>query len=427
MSDSRISPRPRRACRLIIFALLLALVALIAWWFLKPATPAAGGATPSGRPRAGAAAGPGAMANMPTPVKVATAISQDIPIYMRSLGTVTAYNVVTVRSRVSGELTEVAFKEGQMVKAGDFLAQVDPRAFQVQLDQALGTQLQNQALLANAKRDLARYQTLFKQDSIARQQLDTQAALVSQYEGTRKTDQAAVDNARLQLDYARITAPIAGRLGLRQVDRGNLVNTSDTTGLVVITQTQPISVVFTLPETQLPDVVSQVRANASLVVEAYDRADTRRIATGVLETVDNQIDVATGTLRMKARFDNADESLFPNQFVNVRLLVQTRQAATSIPTVAAQQGSSGSFVFVVKQDNTVEVRQVELGPIYRDRVAVNQGLENGERVVTEGTDRLRQGARVTVASASDTVPSGSGRGLGAGAPPATGGPATRKP
>jgi len=430
MSDSRISSRPRRARRLMFFALLVAVVGLATWWFFFRSTTPSAGAQPSGRARAGApgaAGGPGAMANMPTPVKVATAISQDIPIYMRSLGTVTAYNVVTVRSRVSGELTDVAFKEGQMVKAGDFLAQVDPRAFQVQLDQALGTQLQNQALLANARRDLARYQTLFKQDSIARQQLDTQAALVSQYEGTRKTDQAAVDNARLQLDYARITAPISGRLGLRQVDRGNLVNTGDTTGIVVITQTQPISVVFTLPETQLPDVVSQVRANASLVVEAYDRADTRRIATGVLETVDNQIDVATGTLRMKARFDNADESLFPNQFVNVRLLVETRQAATSIPTVAAQQGTSGSFVFVVKPDNTVEVRQVELGPIYRDRVAVNRGLENGERVVTEGTDRLRQGARVTVASASDTVPSGSGRGLGAGAPATTGGPATRKP
>lgn len=367
------------------------------------------------------------MANLPTPVKVATAMSQDIPIYMRSLGTVTAYNIVTVRSRVEGELKEVMFKEGQTVKAGDVLAQVDPRAFQVQLDQALGTQLQNQALLANARRDLARYQTLFKQDSIARQQLDTQAALVSQYEGTRKTDQAAVDNARLQLDYARITAPISGRLGLRQVDKGNLVSTGDTNGLVVITQTQPISVVFTLPETQLPDVVSQVREGASLVVEAYDRADTRRIATGVLETLDNQIDVATGTLRMKARFDNTDETLFPNQFVNVRLLVQTRLAATSIPTVAAQQGSSGAFVFVVKEDNTVEVRQVELGPIYRDRVAVNKGLANGERVVTEGTDRLRQGALVSIASATDTVPSGSGRGLGAGAPATPSGPASRTP
>jgi len=427
MSDSRTPPRPQRARRLILFVLLVALLALAGWWYLTRSSAPSQGAGPQGRPRPGAMGGAAAMANMPTPVKVATAMSQDIPVYMRSLGTVTAYNVVTVRSRVQGELVEVAFKEGQTVKAGDLLARVDPRAFQVQLDQALGTQLQNQALLANARRDLARYQTLFKQDSIARQQLDTQAALVSQYEGTRKTDQAAVDSARLQLDYARITAPISGRLGLRQVDKGNLVSTSDTTGLVVITQTQPISVVFTLPETQLPDVVDQVRAGTSLVVEAYDRADTRRIATGVLETLDNQIDVATGTLRMKARFDNTDEALFPNQFVNVRLLVQTRQAATSIPTVAAQQGSSGSFVFVVKDDNTVEVRLVELGPIYRDRVAVNKGLANGERVVTEGTDRLRQGARVTVASASDTVPSGSGRGLGAGAPATTSGPASRTP
>lgn len=427
MSDSRTPLRPQRARRLFLFALFVVVVAVAIWWYLRPSPAAVPGTGASGRARSSAMGGPVGMANLPTPVKVATAMSEDIPIYMRSLGTVMAYNIVTVRSRVEGELKEVMFKEGQTVKAGDVLAQVDPRAFQVQLDQALGTQLQNQALLANARRDLARYQTLFKQDAIARQQLDTQAALVSQYEGTRKTDQAAVDNARLQLDYARITAPISGRLGLRQVDKGNLVSTGDTNGLVVITQTRPISVVFTLPETQLPDVVSQVREGASLSVEAYDRADTRRIATGVLETLDNQIDVATGTLRMKARFDNTEETLFPNQFVNVRLLVQTRLAATSIPTVAAQQGSSGAFVFVVKDDNTVEVRQIELGPIYRDRVAVNKGLTNGERVVTEGTDRLRQGARVSVASATDTVPSGSGRGLGAGAPASTSGPASRTP
>lgn len=428
--------RPRRR-RILWLVLIVVVVAAVAWVALRP------GASTEGRRARGGAGGPGGMsaaqmlANVATPVKVATAISQDLPIYLRSLGTVTAYNTVTVRSRVSGELVDVPFVEGQRVKAGDLLAQVDPRAFKVQLDQALGTQQQNQALLANARRDLARYQTLFKQDSIARQQLDTQAALVSQYEGTQKTDQANVDSARLQVDYARITAPIDGRLGLRQVDRGNLVSTSDTNGVVVITQTQPISVLFTLPETQLPEVLKQVRAGNTLEVDAYDRADTRRIATGKLETLDNQIDVATGTLRLKARFDNADETLFPNQFVNVRLLVQTRQAATSIPTVAAQQGSSGAFVFVVKDDNTVEVRLVELGPIFEDRVAVNTGLSNGERVVVEGTDRLRQGAKVTVSGATDTVAPGTGaapapangrgRGLGAGAPAGTAGPATRKP
>ena len=402
--------RPRSGRRRLFWLLVIVLViALAVWLVMRPA------ATP-GRPGAGGMGGAAAMANLPTPVKVATVAQRDMPIYLRALGTVTAYNTVTVRSRVDGELVEVAFKEGQKVKAGDLLARVDPRAFEVALAQAQGTQQQNQAQLANARRDLTRYQNLFKQDSIARQQVDTQAAQVREYEGRQKTDQAAVDSARLQLSYARITAPIDGRLGLRKVDQGNLVGTGDTDGLVVITQTQPISVLFTLPETQLPDVISQVRAGVPLRVDAYDRADTRQIATGVLETVDNQIDVATGTLQLKARFDNADESLFPNQFVNARLLVQTRKGATTIPTVAAQQGSAGAFVFVVKPDDTVDVRQVELGPIYQDHVAVNRGLEIGERVVTEGTDRLRAGARVTVTDPDAVVPAGEKAELGAAAP-----------
>ena len=407
------SPRKRSVARRLIWLVVIFLIiALAAWLVMRPADPGAGRAAGRG-PMGGA---PGAMG--PTPVKVATAQAQNIPIYIRSLGTVTAYNTVTVRPRVEGELVSVDFQEGQRVKAGDVLAQIDPRAFQVQLEQALGTQQQNQALLANARRDLTRYQTLFKQDSIARQQLDTQAALVKQYEGTQKTDQAAVDNARLQLSYAKITAPISGRLGLRQVDKGNLVSTADAAGLVVITQTQPISVLFTLPETQLPQVLEQVRAGRALEVDAYDRADTRKVATGVLETLDNQIDVATGTLRLKARFANEDETLFPNQFVNVRLLVQTRQDVVAIPTVAAQQGSAGSFVFVVKQDNTVELRQVELGPIYEDRVAVNSGLQIGERVVTEGTDRLRAGARVQPTDSSAPAAGDPVRGLGGGKPAA---------
>ncbi|WP_175139030.1 MdtA/MuxA family multidrug efflux RND transporter periplasmic adaptor subunit [Achromobacter animicus] len=416
MSDSRpVSPPPRWSRRRVVgLVLLLLVVAAIAWLVLRPSAKQGG---PGGR--AGGRPPMAAMANLPVPVRIATAAQQDIDIFLRSLGTVTAYNTVTVRSRVSGELVDVAFQEGQQVKAGDLLAQVDPRAFQVALDQARGTQMQNLAQLENARRDLQRYQALFKQDSIARQQVDTQAALVRQYEGTVKSDQANVDNAKLQLDYARITAPISGRLGLRQVDRGNLVSSADTNGLVVITQTQPISVVFTLPETQLPEVRAELAAGKTLTVDAYDRADTRRIATGTLETLDNQIDVTTGTLKLKARFDNADDALFPNQFVNVRLHVLTRKDVTAIPTAAVQQGSAGAFVFLVQDDNTIAVRQVKLGAINSGMVAVNEGLKPGDRVVTEGTDRLRAGAKVEILGGAEVIPATRDKTLGAGAPAGT--------
>jgi len=416
MSDSRpVSPSARWSRRRIVgLVLLLLVVAAIAWMVLRPSAKQGGpGGRLGGRPPMAA------MANMPVPVRIATATQQDIDIFLRSLGTVTAYNTVTVRSRVSGELVDVAFQEGQQVKAGDLLAQVDPRAFQVALDQARGTQMQNLAQLENARRDLQRYQALYKQDSIARQQVDTQAALVRQYEGAVKSDQANVDNAKLQLDYARITAPISGRLGLRQVDRGNLVSSSDTNCLVVITQTQPISVVFTLPETQLPDVRAELAAGKTLTVDAYDRADTRRIASGILETLDNQIDVATGTLKLKARFDNTDDALFPNQFVNVRLHVLTRKNVTAIPTAAVQQGSAGAFVFLVQPDDTIAVRQVKLGAINSGMVAVNEGLQPGDRVVTEGTDRLRAGAKVEIVGGAQVIPATRDKTLGAGAPAGT--------
>lgn len=416
MSESRPVSQPSRWSRRRVVGLvvLLLVVAGVAWFALRP-TPKQAGARGPGGARPSMAA----MANMPVPVRIATATQQDIDIYLKSLGTVTAYNTVTVRSRVSGELVDVAFQEGQRVKAGDLLAQVDPRAFQVALDQARGTQMQNLAQLENARRDLQRYQALFKQDSIAKQQVDTQAALVRQYEGTVKSDQANVDNAKLQLDYARITAPISGRLGLRQVDRGNLVSSSDTNGLVVITQTQPISVVFTLPETQLPEVRAEIAAGRTLPVDAYDRADTRRIATGVLETLDNQIDVTTGTLKLKAKFENADDALFPNQFVNVRLHVLTRKDVTAIPTAAVQQGSVGAFVFLVQQDDTIVVRPVKLGAINNGMVAVNEGLQPGDRVVTEGTDRLRAGAKVEIVGGAEVIPATRDKTLGAGAPAGT--------
>lgn len=398
MSESSSVQAPVRRRRLLLILVLLAVLAGIAWIVFKPAQPAAGARGPRGP------GGPASLMNMAIPVKVEAARSQDIEIVLRALGTVTAYNTVVVRSQVSGELVKVAFTEGQTVKAGELLAQVDPRPYEVALAQALGQQQQNLAQLENARRDLKRYQTLLKQDSIARQQLDTQAALVRQYEGVVKSDQAAVDSARLNLTYSNITAPISGRLGLRLVDQGNLVSSGDANGLVVITQTEPIAVVFSLPETQLPQVLAQLRAGRQPVVQAYDRSDTELVASGVLETVDNQIDVATGTVKLKARFENADQALFPNQFVNVHLLVETRPDVTAIPVAAVQQGSIGSYVFLVQPDDTVEVRPVELGAINGAWVAVNKGLQAGDRVVVEGTDRLRAGTKVQVSRPAADAP-----------------------
>lgn len=385
MSYPRWTSRRRWAAVLLILVL-----ALVVWLIWRPVGTSDGGPA-GGRMRPGAM-----MGGMAVPVKVAEARRQSMEVLLRALGTVTAYNTVTVRSQISGELVNVAFEEGQQVKAGDLLAQIDPRALNVALAQAQGQQQQNLAQLDNARRDLQRYQVLYKQESIARQQLDTQAALVRQYEGAIKSDQAAVDSAKLQLIYARITAPLSGRLGLRQVDQGNLVSSSDVNGLVVITQTQPISVVFSLPEIQLPDVREQLHAGQVLQVEAYDRADTKRIALGRLEVLDNQIDVATGTVKLKARFDNADDALFPNQFVNARLRVKTLPDATVIPSAAVQQGSAGAFVFLVQPDNTVLVRQVKLGVVNGAVVAVDEGLQAGDKVVVEGMDRLRAGARVDI-------------------------------
>jgi multidrug efflux system membrane fusion protein len=333
------------------------------------------------------------------PVRVQAAISESLDIYLRGLGTVTAFNTVTVRSRVQGELIEVLFKEGESVKAGDVLARIDPRPFEVALDQALGAQQQNQAQYENAKRDLQRYQTLRKQDSIAPQLLDTQAALVRKFEGLIKSDQATVDNARLQLSYTTITAPIAGRLGLRRVDAGNLLNANDPAGVVVITQTQPIAVMFTLPENDLPAVRAPMLGGKTLAVDAYDRADMNRLAEGKLSSIDNQIDIATGTVKLKAEFANQTDALFPNQFVNIRMKVRTLQDALTIPAAAVQQGNRGAFVYVVEADDLAAVKPVKIGDRSGERVVVLEGIKAGDRVVLEGTDRLRAGAKVRVIGA----------------------------
>ncbi len=362
------------------------LVALAVWWLLP-------GVTTTEKK------GPPAGFIPPVPVKTEAARVQDLDLYLRGLGTVTAFNTVTVRSRVQGELIEVLFKEGEQVIEDQLLAKIDPRSFEVALDQALGQQQQNEAQYQNAKRDLQRYQTLRKQDSIAPQMLDTQLALVSKFEGQLKSDQAAVNNARLQLNYTRITAPIAGRLGLRRVDAGNLINANDPLGLVVITQTQPIAVLFTLAENDLPAVREPLAAGKTLSVEAYDRSDQLRLAQGELVTIDNQIDVTTGTVKLKARFTNATDALFPNQFVNIRMKVSTVKDALTIPAGALQQGNQGAFVYVILPDDTAALRAVKVGARSGDRVAITEGVKVDERVVLEGTDRLRAGAKARVIGA----------------------------
>lgn len=416
MSESSSEPyRPRRRW---LWVLLILAIAGAYWLFAKDAAAPAGQAGPAGRP--------GMLAGMAVPVKLATVETGPIDHTLKAIGTVTAFNTVTVRSRVDGELQKIAFTDGQKVQEGDLLAQIDPRSYQVELDQALGQQKQNEAQLKNAQRDLQRYQLLFKQNSIAKQQVDAQAALVQQFLGSRKSDQAAVDSAKLQLSFTRIIAPISGRLGLRKLDQGNMINASNTDGLVVITQTQPISVMFTLPQAQLPDVLEKLRADKTLTVDLYDRDDIRKIATGELMALDNQIDIATGTVKLKARFANEDESLFPNQFVNVRLRVGTAPSLV-LPTMAVQQGSIGAFVYLVDDEDKVHVRPIVVGRVDERRVAVTSGLTAGQRVVVEGVDRLREGAKVQVVSDTAATPGGSDPNAGPAGVPQTGAPAAGAP
>lgn len=318
----------------------------------------------------------------------------DVPVYLNGLGTVTALRTVTVKSRVDGELLNVHYKEGAMVQAGDLLADIDPRNFQIQLMQAEGQLLRDEALLNNARLDADRYKTLLAQDSIAAQQVATQESLVKQYQGTVATDKAVVANAKLQLSYTKITAPISGRLGLRLVDQGNIIKASDTTGLAVITQIQPIAVVFTLPEDALPAVMPSLNTGKPLTVEAFDRGGKNKLATGQLLAVDNQIDPSTGTVKLKSQFANTDGALFVNQFVNVRMLMDTLHSVTIIPSSAVQNGEKGSFVYVLKDDDTVTVRLVKLGVVQGENVAVLEGLKAQELVVIDGTDKLREGAKV---------------------------------
>jgi multidrug efflux system membrane fusion protein len=361
-----------------------------------------------------AAAKKGPRGDRPVPVVAIAATTADVGVTLEGLGTVTPVATVTVRSRVDGQLMKILFREGQVVKGGDLLAEIDPRPFQVQLTQAEAQHARDLALLKNAQIDLERYRVLHKQDSIARQQLDTQEALVRQTEATVKMGQAAIDTARLQLTYSRITAPVGGRLGLRQVDLGNMVRAGDASGLVVITQLQPITVVFPIAEDHLPPVMKKLRegetSGSKLQVVAFDRAGKQQLATGVLITADNVIDPATGTVKLKAQFANDDLGLFPSQFVNVRMLVDTRRDATVVPSASVQRGTPGTFVYAVDAETKmVSVRRVKLGPVQGDLVAVEDGLKPGTLVVVDGTDRLREGSTVELVVREASVPKDSGK------------------
>jgi len=382
------------------------------WWLVLLALAASAAAIWIVSARNGDARPPGgkSAAGQPSrafPVSAVPARTGDLPVSLTGLGSVVPTKTVTVRSRVDGQVMDVAFREGQEVQAGDLLAQIDPRPFQVQLAQAEGQLAKDQALLRNAQLDLQRYRNLIAEDSIARQQLDTQEALVRQYEAAIRVDQSQVDNARLQLTYARITAPISGRLGLRLVDPGNIVHASDANGLVVITQVHPITVVFTLPEDQLPQVLKRLRAKETLTVDAYDREQKTKLASGTLFSVDNLIDPTTGTIKLRALFENQDGMLFPNQFVNVRLQLDVRRDATLIPAAGLQRGAQGPFVYVVSADQTANMRPITIATVQGDTVAVDTGVKPGELVVVDGADKLREGAKVEQQS-RDGPPQGEG-------------------
>jgi multidrug efflux system membrane fusion protein len=329
-------------------------------------------------------------------VAIETAGKGDFPVYLNGLGTVTALRTVTLKPRVDGELVRVAFSEGQMVKQGDLLAEIDPRPFQIQLQQVEGQLLRDEALLKNAEIDHARYQTLLEQDSIAAQQTVTQEAQVKQYQGLVVMDKAQVSNAKLQLSYTRLTSPIPGRVGLRQIDQGNIVHAGDANSLVVITQLQPISVVFALPEDKVQPVIQRWRSHEPVIVSAYDRAGKIKLAEGKLLAIDNQIDPTTGTLKLKAQFDNTEGTLFANQFVNVKMHLDTQRDVILVSSAAIQHDTQGAFVYVAKPDNTVQLRRVTMGPTESDKVVVQSNLAAGESVVVDGIDRLRDGGRVDI-------------------------------
>ena len=409
MSQNNHSPllslTSRRRFYVLPISLLVLVIAVAGFYFQQSST------LPDGKSVPGKGKHGFEEADAPSAVSIETVTQADFPVYLKGLGTVTALRTVIVKPRVDGELVRIAYTEGQMVKQGDLLAEIDPRPFQIQLQQVEGQMLRDEALLKNAQIDHARYLTLLEQDSIAAQQTVTQEAQVKQYQGLVTMDKAQVDNAKLQLSYTRLTSPIPGRVGLRQIDQGNIVHANDTNGLVVITQLQPISVVFTLPEDQVQLVTQRWRSNEPVIVEVYDRAGKTKLAVGKLLAIDNQIDPTTGTLKLKGQFDNNEGTLFANQFVNVKMNLETLHDAVLVSSAAIQHDTQGAFVYVVNPDKTIQIRRVTLGATEAEKVVVQSNLSANEKVVIEGTDRLHEGSRVditqqdgqAVAASSDTL------------------------
>lgn len=401
------SPAGRRG-RVVLTLVVIAAAGLGSWWWLRP-----GAEPPTSRVRTAPAVS----------VVSAPASQGDIAINIDALGTVTALATVTVRSQISGQLIRVDFTEGQDVKKGDLLAEIDSRPYEATLAQMKGQLARDEALLKGAQVDLARYQGLSAQNAVPHQTLDTQVALVAQYQGTVAADRAQVMAAEVNLQYTRIVAPLDGRVGLRQVDAGNYVTAGDANGIVVITQLAPISVLFTVPEDNLQAIAARLRDGAVLPVQAFDRAGTKRLAEGTLQTFDSQIDPTTGTIKLRALFGNDTRALYPNQFVNIRLLLDTRRGVTQIPSAGVQRGVPGTFVYLVNADNTVSVRKIELGVSDGDHVEVNSGLKPGDTIVVDGADKLRDGAKVSARGSDGQTgtqpaapPAGGGRRSGGGSP-----------